>query len=126
MRVLKFRAWFTDGDNKVMPGQVCSMQDDRTLYEFICDIEDVAKEHGYKYELMQFTGLLDSQGVEIYEDDLVKSSAHHPSVYRVIYDKCQYYASAAFCDVELAHFEDSTGCCLEIIGNVHHHPELLE
>lgn len=72
MREIKVRAWFTDGIHKTLPGQVCSMQEDRTLLEFLQDVEDCAKEHGYNYILEQSTSLKDKNEKESYFEDIVK------------------------------------------------------
>jgi len=60
MREIKFRAWFISS----ISGQVCSMQEDRTLLEFLQSCEDIKKDHGYKYVLMQFTELKDKMTME--------------------------------------------------------------
>lgn len=63
MREIKFRAWLTN-ENK--------------MYDF--DLNDSMGDHfnrldyGYgKYELLQYTGLLDKNGKEIYEGDIIRT-----------------------------------------------------
>lgn len=121
MRQVKFRAW--DEKDKVMEMLPrLHRKPDGTLWASNDSDSTIVP-------LMQFTGLLDRNGTEIYEGDIVKSDAHHPSIYKVVFGDCHYYAitmSGPVITIDLEHFEDSTGCCLEVIGNIHQTPELLK
>ena len=86
------------------------------------------------YELMQFTGLLDKNGVEIYEGDIARyklklGSEDNPfeetravSWFQAL---CEFYPVPKRDDCEdswyRAEYYD-----FEVIGNIHENPELLE
>ena len=67
VREIKFRAW--DKENKVMIYPKGILFDGRVV-NFNCGILEPFEE----YELMQFTGLYDKNGKEIYEGDIIKYS----------------------------------------------------
>jgi len=73
--------------------------------------------------LMQYTGLRDKNGKEIFEGDIVRIEAFSDTPHRIVFDR------GAFCvvgktgmDADIKYAEDDRG---EIIGNVYENPELL-
>lgn len=75
-----------------------------------------------------FTGLLDKNGIEIYEGDVIRTKSHHPEKMEIRFIEggfCAWWGNDDY-PIDIAHFYDSTGCCLEVIGNIHENPELLE
>jgi uncharacterized phage protein (TIGR01671 family) len=121
MREIKFRAWSPFEE---------SMSYDVTLYAngwmkciFLNGYE--AKYAGQDIiPLMQYTGLKDNNGKEIYEGDIVADHIgigfveYKNSAYRVNYGngECKWFID----------YLDSEGKTVEIIGNKHENPELLE
>lgn len=121
MRELKFRAW--DKKRKRMfavttinaSGAVSVFIDDAGLY--LLPAEQI--------ELMQYTGLKDKNGKEIYEGDIVRVGGKWR--FAVAYTR-------AFCAFELQNLDREECMDLrhehmkryEVIGNIHENPELLE
>jgi len=78
--------------------------------------------------LLQFTGLLDKHGKEIYVEDIVKTD-NREGVHKFVVKYENYYCGSlgAFVfdteeDVSSVHCE-ATECC-EVIGNIYENPEL--
>jgi len=111
MREIKFRAWFKDA----MAGQVCSQQEERTLLKFLNDLENAKKDHGWDYILMQYTGLKDNNGKEIYEGDII----NHP--YKGINEVYWDEGSAEYTTYPYERMADGG----KVIGNIYENPELL-
>lgn len=131
-REIKFRAW--DKKDKVMV-DVASMNFwPNGVLSVLEDFDDAEPQFADSYELMQFTGLHDKNGREIYEGDVVRYTAWHDGKPagaiqgEVVYDG----------DLGMASFNillDRDGeidravlpaIGVEIMGNVHENPELLE
>ena len=75
-------------------------------------------------ELMQYTGLLDKNGKEIYEGDIVKAGEN---IVLIIWNKGFASFALAKTGWMYDHFFgeiDNERC--EVIGNIHENPELLE
>lgn len=130
-RELKFRAWIKD--TSVMVSWE-TIQDNYNM--MLASIHDYIA--GDDCVVMQFTGLKDKNGVEIYESDII--IVNHFEV--IEYDdegtesvfgdctSCVEYKGASYCfrsdtcvDVTLDVIDADE---LEVIGNIHEHPELLK
>ena len=109
MREIKFRAWDKDKKEMFFVQRLnCFLFNAPSKYE---DGSGVPK----NYEIMQYTGLKDKNGKEIYEGDIVKRPALLPN------------ASVEFVTtLNLARYLPSHLEHCEIIGNIYQNPELLE
>lgn len=76
--------------------------------------------------LMQFTGLHDKNGKEIYEGDIVNCIDTNPAIFEV------KFIEGGFCctsnnilPFDINSFYPSIGCRIEVIGNIYENPELM-
>lgn len=145
MRTIKFRAW--DKENKKLYS--CNILQFAIggirFTDILNDKQYIIELVNGSYELMQFTGLFDKNGKEIYEGDIVKNSNRtlltldeDPRTYLVIWKEGQYDAENKWLRqrpgfefikiqpknkryMELI-FNQSQ---IEVIGNICENPELL-
>lgn len=127
-REIKFRAWDKNFKKMYKIGQI-SLEKGTWNYESE-NREFIGMSIPYQpsLELMQFTGLHDKNGKEIYEGDILKFSDVDTAI--VQWDK--EYASFIAKPVEDFYFDnDVLGCAMgnnsavEVIGNIYENPELL-
>ena len=109
MREIKFRAWDKENEAMVYPKGI--LFDARVVY-FSCG----TLEPHEGYELMQYTGLNDKNGTEIYEGDILLSGDLVDVV--TFSEGCFHLKNAGYLISELRVYE--------VIGNIYENPELLE
>lgn len=135
MREIKFRAWHYGLETDTPTSR---KKFGEWLYPHQMLYEDnpgdclVWKSQGQNIEVMQYTGLKDKNGKEIYEGDILQiiHEDGDSDVYQVRYMGDMDYPAFDL----VPHLEcDSNGlshvvavCEVEVIGNIHEHPQLLE
>lgn len=127
MREIKFRAWDKRRE-EMIPWVTAVDLWHRTVTGFLGDGTGLADEFGMEdLELMQYTGLKDKNGKEIYELDVISVDWGIADAYLKDnkYDKpfvveWRYYAYPPF-DRYLP-----TPDCIEVIGNIWENPESIK
>lgn len=121
MRQIKFRAW--DKEEKFM------LQDIQSMYDGSCNHKETEERYGWiscfdsfidddNYVVMQYTGVKDKNGTEIYEGDIVSNGVFLATV--------EYLANLAghypfSCELKSIYPDEC-----EVIGNIYENPELLK
>ena len=109
MRVIKFRAWDPEAETYRYEGNV----------QFDGQVVSGWGKDKYDWVVEQFTGLRDKNGAEIYEGDVIR------------YYNYRYLITDMYCSGVLRILEDQDKMnevtpYIEVIGNIHENPELLD
>lgn len=118
MRTIKFRAFNKEDQKMYQCLTGLFFDDDLITAHFLSSYGDTEIVAVNDLEVMQFTGLLDKNGREIYEGDIIKRE-NETSI--VEYDN----DIASFIPFGKDDFSWDNSRC-EVIGNVFENPELME
>lgn len=134
-REIKFRVWYPDykkmhtGD-EIDFGNACMDIRNGKLIFNIYEIDyDEAPEYFTEsgYVLMQFTGLRDKNGKEVYEGDIIANGDTKPAILQVKFLEGGFCCTAeGILPIDLNCFYPSIGCRFEVIGNIYENPELMD
>ena len=128
MREIKFRAWIKDMmwyPDKLSPfHKIAAPYILKLDPQSIDDKWSIMDEIGFT--LMQYTGLKDKNGVEIYEGDVVKEIISFPSLYREELYEIKYEDSSFDCRCKGGGKYSIKYKELEVIGNIYENKELLD
>ncbi len=122
MREIKFRAWDKSYEEMIYSAE-------RT-YDYGCNAEGSSYHEHFGYllddedcEVMQYTGLKDKNGKEIYEEDIIYNSTEEENFVVEWFEEGARYVFSGISVI--MDFDNCYEYELEVIGNIYENPELL-
>jgi uncharacterized phage protein (TIGR01671 family) len=124
MREIKFRAWCSTHEENEMIYDYCFLNKDDNHF-WAEDLTNDRPDVDETLDVMQYTGVKDKNGKEIYEGDLFR---WEDRIFPVKYfEKIGAFGFAFIADDGVEDFYNlSISDLSEVIGNIHENPELLE
>jgi len=121
MRTIKFRAWDNEGKEMIRVVGIFFPYENSKSQDIIVNGRGGTANIKPKH-LMQFTGLKDKNGKEIYEGDIVRLGSSSVAVYHVEFARggfrVMFFGDG---NIYLGQFAD-----IEVIGNIYENPELIK
>ena len=126
MREIRFRGW-----EREMQKMVYDTELGGWIFEYVGNpvhvVNRMINEEDYFYDLMQYTGLKDKNGTEIYEGDILRCDPDTANEdVKVVEYVASEYDGVGFKPLIDQYYDN--GCLYsvyEVIGNIYENPELL-
>ncbi len=122
MREIKFRAWVKDGKEIVDVEEIDFMNKviNYIYNDYKNNEQEIIGAYFEDIELLEYSGLKDMKGKEIYEGDILFESSIE-EYFKVIFENGSFRAEVDEYSLDL---EDYARIC-EVVGNIYENPELL-
>lgn len=120
MREIKFRAWIKEVD-EIREVEYINFWKKKISYPHKFCKEYYLNADFDEIELMEYTGLKDMDGKEIYEGDILFESFRE-EYFKVVFENGSFRAEADGYSLDL---EDYAHIC-EVVGNIYENAELME
>ena len=128
MREIKFRAWDKSA-KKMIQSVNYALDMFGTSFYWMFGYREPEAVNLDDFVLMQYTGLKDKNGKEIYEGDIVKWQRAKNKQYHnaeIIFQDGCFCFSTPFLHYVIHNLSFLEGLCCEVIGNIYENPELLK
>lgn len=129
MRAIKFRAW--DGKQMVVVTDLTMYANSKNLYKINDDVDSIgdSRTEEVPWPLMQFTGLTDHDGKEIWEGDIMRvfQKAMEGALWSElgVMTWCEKEAKFSI-EIKNGSLDESKLAYVRVCGNRYEHPHLLE
>jgi uncharacterized phage protein (TIGR01671 family) len=118
-REIKFRAWWID-KNKWIEGVDSIKFDPNGRLRFVNDLIPANE-----IRLMQYTGLKDKNGVDIYEGDIIRSEGHKDGVEYKAIQVIEWRQGSVYGGFDAGYWLPPYNFS-EVIGNIYENPDLIK